>query len=338
MARVTLADIARQAGVSPSTVSRALNGSPSIPDATRQRVTALAADMDYRVDERARNFRLQRSGTVAVLFPYQGRSRRQLSDPFYLEIAGAIIEELDPAGCDLLIARVAIDDPHDDWPRRYSIDKRVDGLILIDRPMDDTPLRRLYDLDARFVVWGQHLPGEPYVCVGGNSRAGAGAAVHHLVNSGRRRIAFIGGFQNMAETEFRRQGYVWALTECGLPVDETLLRFTDFSPEGGGAAMTELLEAAPDLDAVFLCSDFMAGAALEVLRRAGRHVPGDVAVIGYDDIPLASYYTPRLTTIHQPIHAGGRLAARKLLALLNGDVMTSETLPVSLIVRESAGG
>lgn len=334
--RVTMADIAHQAGVSPSTVSRALSGSSAIPESTRQRVHAIAAALNYRLDERARNFRLRRSGTVALLFPYQGASRRQLSDPFYLEIAAAIMDEFDLAGDDLLMARVPID--RDDWPARYVADKRVDGLILIDRAIEDANLSRLEALGACFVVWGPQLPGQRYVSVGGDSSSGAASAVEHLAGRGRRQIGFIGGFGHMVETEARRRGYLRGLEQAGLPQRDAAMIDSDFSSAGGRDAMRALLDRVPGLDAVFVCSDHMAIAAMDVIKTTGRHIPDDIAVVGYDDIPLASVSSPPLTTVRQPIQLGGQIMARKLLALIGGESVESETLPVELIVRASSGG
>lgn len=333
--RVTIGEIARRAQVSPSTVSRALNNHASISEDTRLRIQQIARDLHYRVDERARNFRMGRSGTVAVLFPYLGESHRQLSDPFYLEMAGAISDALDERGYDMLIARVPSDGG--DWPRRYVSDKRVDGLILVDRALNDAGIDTLQALGAKFVVWGHKLPLQSYMSVGGDSVAGGAAAAHHLYDQGRRRIAFIGGYASMAETAARRQGYELGLNECGLQVDERLMTFSDFSPGGATAAMTALLERAPDLDAVFLCSDYMAVAAMEVMRAAGRRVPDDVSVVGYDDVPLAAYCTPRLTTLHQPIHRGGQKCVESLFALLDGQQLTPVTLPVHLVIRDSCG-
>lgn len=333
--RVTMGEIARRAGVSPSTVSRALNNHASISEETRLRIQQIAGDLHYRVDERARNFRMGRSRTVAVLFPYQGKSHRQLSDPFYLEIAGAISDALDARGYDMLVARVPSD--NGDWAGRYVSDKRVDGLILIDRALNDAGIEVLQALGAKFVVWGHKLPMQDYASVGGDSVAGGAAAAHHLYAQGRRRIAFIGGFAGMVETAARRQGYELGLNECGLQVDERLMAFSDFSPGGATVAMTALLERAPDFDAVFLCSDYMAVAAMEVMRAAGRRVPDDISVVGYDDVPLAAYCTPRLTTLHQPIHRGGQKCVESLFALLDGQQPEPITLPIHLVIRDSCG-
>lgn len=332
--RVTIADVARAAGVSTSTVSRALNNHAAIPEMTRQQIQAVANALHYRPNVRARNFRLQRSQTIATLFPYQDASRRPISDPFYLEIMGAITDELDQYGYDSIIARVHIES--DDWCHRYVLDKRVDGLLLIDRALDDVGIQTLQELDAKFVVWGAALPQQPYVSVGCDSRAGARDAVCHLAATGRRRIGFIGGFKSMVETTARRQGYADGLEDSGLTLDEGLVIFTDFTPEAARTAVHDLLNRAPDLDGIFACSDFMAVGVMEVLRQMGRKVGREIAVVGYDDIPLAAYCSPPLTTIHQPIQAGGRLMVQKLFALLDGQAVESSVMPHQLVVRASS--
>jgi DNA-binding LacI/PurR family transcriptional regulator len=334
--RVTMADIGKVAGVSASTVSRALAGSPNIPEITRQHVLKIAAELNYRVDERARNFRLQRSQTIATLFPYQGESKRQISDPFYMEIAGAITDELDLHGYDLIIARVSVG--KDDWCARYIADKRVDGVILIDRALDDAGVNTLQAMGANFVIWGQAVPDQQYASVGVDNVAGAAEAVRHLAALGRRNIGFIGGFGGMIETDSRRQGYLLGMEQAGLAADSRLMCFTDFTPDAAQRTVQSLLQAAPQLDGLLVCSDFMAVAVMETLRGLGRSVPDTISVIGFDDIPLAAYCTPRLSTVHQPIQEGGRHMARKLLAMLDGEPPTPETLPYQLIVRDSCGG
>jgi DNA-binding LacI/PurR family transcriptional regulator len=334
MARLTMRDIARAAGVSTSTVSRALNGSALIPAATRERIAAIARDHNYRVDLQAQNFRLQRAGTVAVLFPYDGTSQRLISDPFYMEIAGAISDALSERDTDMLLARVPIFD--DEWCLRYALDRRADGIILIDRALQDRGVARLQELGAPVVVWGARIDGQEALSVGGDSFDGARQAVAHLIARGRRRIGCIGGFGSMVETDARKRGYRAALLTVGIAPDESLIIDTDFTPRAASAAVETLLRRAPDLDGLFACSDFMAVAAMEALRAAGRRVPTDVAVVGYDDVPLASYCSPRLTTIRQPIHAGGALLVQMLFALLDGAAAESVVLPVELVARDSS--
>jgi DNA-binding LacI/PurR family transcriptional regulator len=334
--RVTMVDIGRIAGVSSSTVSRALSNHPAIPEETRKHIQEIAEQMNYRVDNRARNFRLQRSQTIATVFPYQGRSQRQISDPFYLEILGAVTEELDRhEGYDVIVSRVNTED--DQWVTRYVQDKRVDGIILIDRAVKDKTIDLLQELGSCFVVWGPALPDQQYVSVGCDSKRGAISAVRHMVNLGRRKIALIGGNARMVETNQRYLGYRQGILECGLEYTDDLVAYTDFTPQASSFAVRGLAERHPDLDGVFVCSDFMAMAVMEVLRSLGRDVPQHVSVVGYDDISLAAYCTPRLTTIHQPIHEGGRLMAQKLFSLMDGRPTESLILPLELVVRDSCG-
>ncbi len=291
--------------------------------------------MGYRPDVRARNFRLQRSETIATLFPYQeGINQRPISDPFYLEIMGAITDELDQHGYDSIIARVHA--RSDDWCERYVVDKRVDGILLIDRAVDDISIHTLQALDANFVVWGAELPAQTYVSVGCDGQAGAQDAIHHLVSIGRRCIGFIGGFRGMVETAMRRQGYERGLIESGLDYHESLVVYTDFTPEGASHAVQTLLERAPHLDGIFACSDFMAVGVMEVLHQMGYEVGHDISVVGYDDIPLSAHCTPKLTTIRQPIQQGGRLMVQNLFEMMEGHPAHSTVLPHQLIVRDSS--
>jgi DNA-binding LacI/PurR family transcriptional regulator len=210
-------------------------------------------------------------------------------------------------------------------------------VILIDRALRDKGIEKLQALGANFVVWGGVVNEQNYVSVGGDSIEGGRLAVNHLAELGRRRIGFVGGNENMVETYLRRQGYERGLLEAFLPFDERLVMYTDFSPQAGARAVAELLDRASDLDGVFVCSDFMSIAAMEVLRERGRHVPGDISVVGYDDIQLAAYCSPRLTTIRQPIHEGGRLMVWKLFELMEGEPAASAMLPLELVLRDSCG-
>lgn len=327
-------DLARLANVSTSTVSRALKGHPSIPEETRQRILDLARQYNYRLDTRAQNFRLQRTGTVAVLFPYDGTSQRMISDPFYLEIVGAISDALSIRDTDMILARVPIFDQ--EWCLRYALDRRADGIIMIDRAVQDRGIAKLRELGAHVVVWGATISGDDTISVGCDSIQGAALAVAHLVGLGRRRIGFIGGFGGMVETDTRKRGYLRALETHGIAPDDALILDTDFTPRAAANAAETLLQRAPDLDGVFVCSDFMAVAVMDALRAHGRRVPTAVSVVGYDDVPLASYCSPRLTTIRQRIHEGGALMVDKLFDLIDGTPTASALLPVELIVRDSA--
>lgn len=333
--RITMADIGRLAGVSASTVSRALNGSTAIPEMTRERILRIAREHHYVVDARAQNFRLQRSSTIATVFPYLGQSHRMISDPFYMEIVGAITDELDSHGYDMIVSRVQAE--AEDWALRYIREKRVDGLILIDRSVNNYEIEQLRQLGAKFVVWGATRAHQDYVTVGCNGVQGGMLAVQHLVALGRRKIGFIGGNGSMVETFTRRQGYEHGLRECGLPFDDSLVTYTDFTPSAANRAIQQLLDYAPDIDGLCICSDFMSIAVMEHLRSTGRRVPDDVSVIGYDDIQLAAHCTPRLTTLRQHINEGGRLMVKKLFELIEGADVEPAMMPIELVVRDSCG-
>jgi DNA-binding LacI/PurR family transcriptional regulator len=332
--RLTMVDIGELAGVSVSTVSRALSDNPSVAEETRRRVRDIARRHNYVLDERARNFRLRKTQTIATVFPFTGVSKRTLSDPFYMELIGAIADELDGQGYDLTIARAPADDTG--WYHKFIQNRRVDGLIVVDRLLSDPGLERLHELDTKFVVWGPAITGQRYISVGGDSCAGAVMAVHHLASRGRKRFGFIGGCRDMVETAERYRGYKQGMCDVGLPFDENMAVFTDFSQQESSHAVGDLLGRMPDLDGLFVCSDFMAIAAMEVLRVEGRDVPRDVSVVGYDDIQLSAYCSPRLTTIRQQIDVGGRLLARNILDLLRGKAASSVMLPIDLAVRDSS--
>lgn len=334
--RLTMADIGRLAGVSASTVSRALSGSPSISEATRQRIEKIVLEHDYVLDVQAKNFRLQRTQTIAMLFTYVGMSRRLTSDPFYMEMMGAITNALDQYDYDLLVARVH--SGQDDWCPRYVTNKRVDGIFIIDRSVEDKGIQRLQQLGATFMIWGTELPDQTYPSVGGDSIGGGAMAVRHLAKLGRRKIGFVGGHREMVETHLRRQGYEQALVECGLSVDEDLIAYTDFTPQMAYEVVGDMLNRHPDLDGLFLCSDWIATSAMQIIRERGRSIPQDISIIGYDDIQLATHYNPSLTTIRQPLQEGGRLLVQKLFDLMEGKPVHSVNLPVELIIRESCGG
>jgi DNA-binding LacI/PurR family transcriptional regulator len=333
--RMTMADISDLAGVSISTVSRALSGSTSIPEKTRERIIAIARAHNYVLDERARNFRLQRSQTVALVFPYLGDSHRMISDPFYMEMLGAVTDALDQDSYDVVVSRVPGAD--DAWCEHYIVKQRVDGLIIVDRSVNDPGIAALNRLNANFVVWGPPMPGQDAITVGCDSIAGGRTAVQHLLALGRRRIGFIGGHRGMVETHQRFIGYRQGMESAGFAIEPELVAYTDFTPQQGLKAAQRMLEAVPDLDGLFICSDVMSIAIMEYLRASGRIVPDDVSVVGYDDIQLAAYCSPRLTTIRQHIDQGGALLVARLLDLIEGRDTESVTLNAELIVRDSCG-
>ena len=263
--RLQMADIARLAGVSTSTVSRALSGSSLVNEETRARVIALARSLKYSINIGAQNLRLKQNRTVGVVVPYDAATRQHLSDPFFLSMLGSLADALTEQGFDMLISRV---DAETLDAAAQSFDSgRVIGIILIGQ-------------------WRHH----------------------EQLNQ---------------------------LAAQGLAPDPQLYVAGSFLPQGGATDVQELLDRQIPFDAIFACSDLLAMSAISALRARGVAVPEQVAVVGYDDIELAAYFHPPLTTVRQPIRAAGRALVASLLALVDGAAAPSQQLPTELIVRAS---
>ena len=328
----TIDDIARLAGVSKSTVSRALNDSPLIGVETKQRIRGIAAAHRFHRSDPARRLSLGQSHVVALV-TYDYSAKDVQPNAFALELMSGITAGLHANGYDLLVIQIAPSDV--DWVSRYLDSGRVDGFILLSGSCSPQHVATLQERGAPFIAWGIPAERRGYSWVAGDNFAGGRLATEHLVRTGRRRIGFIGGGR-IVEVEDRYAGYVAALEEAGRPVEPELVVYGDFTPESGAAAIRRLLEAAPDIDGVFVNSDLMAIAAIDELRAQGRSVPDDVGVVGYDDVLIAAHSDPPLTTISQNIPVAGRMLAENLLQLLRTGVAANVSLPAELVVRKSA--
>jgi DNA-binding LacI/PurR family transcriptional regulator len=333
--RVQMADIARMAGVSVATVSRALSGSPLIASQTRVRIAELARSVNYTINVGAKNLRLGQSRTIAVVIPYDRQSRQHISDPFFLAMLGSLADALTERGFDMLVSRVDAD-RLDEAALPYDTGV-VLGVILIGQWRHHDQLNRLAGRRVPIVVWGAQMPQQLYCSVGGDNLAGGALATRHLLDHGRRRIVFVGD-PHLPEVEQRYRGYLRELENHGIAPDERLCLEVPFEASLARAAICRLCDAAIDFDAVFACSDVLAMAAIQGLRANHRAVPRSVAVVGYDDIAWASHADPPLTTIRQPITLAGVEIVDALLAIVAGEEVPPRTLPVELVVRESSLG
>jgi DNA-binding LacI/PurR family transcriptional regulator len=332
----TLADLAALANVSASTVSRALNDSPLVNAETRAQIKALAAEHKFQVHLGAQSLRRQRTQTLAVVITAERPAGNAMTDPFLLELLGEIAAAASQRGYDILLADARGD--LRDWNAHFLRSGRADGLIMVARLSERTrQTNALYAASAPFVVWGPALPNQPYCSVGSDDFTGGKLATNHLLRLGRRHIGFLGAGSDCLEVALRYQGYVAALTDAGQPVREQDITYAISTSQAGFEAMRRLLVQAPDLDAVFVNSDVMAVGAIEALHATGRRTPQDVAIVGYDDISVASYLRPPLTTVRQRLHEAARLLVERLGALIEGDDAAPVVLPVDLIVRESCG-
>lgn len=329
----TIDDIARIAEVSKSTVSRALNDSPLVKQETKQQILDIARQHNFRLNAPARRLSLKQSCTIAFV-THAYYKDFSLDDLFTLEVMGGVSKGLHELGYDMLTIHV---DPRDtEWARHYLDSGRVDGFILLTSSRKRSYIKTLLDLGAPFVAWGFASPDQNFSTVNGDNLSGGRLATEHLIRSGGQRIGFLGGPGGQMETQQRYKGYEIALQAAGMSVDPALVVYGEYCSAAGAEAMGRLLEQSPDLDGVFVTSDLNAIAAIKVIRTSGKRVPEDVAVVGYDDLSIASYNQPPLTTIRQNIPLAGRLLAQNLIQYLRTGVMSQVVMPVELIIRESA--
>ena len=333
----TLEEVALLAGVSRATVSRVVNGSPRVSPDVRIDVQAAIDRLGYVPNRAARSLVTRRSDSIAVVIAEP--TGRLFSDPFFPRLLRGISSEL--AARDRQLILLMPETPADEIRTAdYLTAGHVDGALLVSLHAADPLPDRLAAAGIPMVLVGRSAKGVNASYVDVDNRQGAQSAVAHLVSGGRHVIATIAGPQDMAAGLDRLNGYREALGDAGLQPDASLEAIGDFTQESGVAAMTRLLEGRPDIDAVFAASDLMAAGALAVLAAAGRRVPADVAVVGFDDSPVAMTTTPQLTSVRQPIEAMGHEVARLLVdAVEASDLVPRRViLATDLVRRASSAG
>jgi len=330
----TLEDIARLANVSRSTVSRALNNSPLLNRETIERIQAIAKEHHFHLNASARNLRLQKSRTIAFVAPDYSPEFLSGEDLFGQEVLSGVGNGLRALGYDLLIVHVNPRDPA--WVSDYLDSGRADGFILMTTNHKPALVKSLVEMNAPFIGWGTPIPNLNYCSVSGDNISGGMLATQHLIRVGRQQIAFLGGPEENLTVQYRFTGYEKALQAAGRSVNPNLVAYSDYSFTSGSAAMQRLIDQSPDLDAVFVNSDLMAIAAIKVIQNMEKQVPKDIAVVGYDDLPIALYNNLPLTTVRQDLRLAGKLLAQNLIQFIQSGVVSSVTLPVELVLRETA--
>ncbi len=333
-APVQMADIARLAGVSVSTVSRALSDSLLVNAETRARVAELARSLNYSINVGAQNLRLKHNNTVAVIVPYDPDTGQHLSDPFFLSLIGSLADALTERGHDMLLTRV--DAGRLDLAAQVFHTGRAMGIVLVGQWHHHDQLNEMAVRGVPFVVWGAQLPQQLYATVGSDNLDGGRLATAHLLARGARRIVFLGD-PELPEVALRLQGYQLAHQQAAVAPDPQLARAVPFVTERVAPELDALRRQQVGFDAVFAASDLLAMAAIGALRQQGLGVPEDVLVAGYDDIALAEHFIPPLTTVAQPIGEAGRVLVELLLAQLAGERVGSRMLTTALVRRQSSG-
>ncbi|HTY71824.1 MAG TPA: LacI family DNA-binding transcriptional regulator [Actinomycetes bacterium] len=332
----TLEVVAALAGVSRATASRVLTGSPRVSPAAQEAVLRAAEQLHYLPNRAARTLVTRRTDSVAFMVSESGE--RLFGDPYFGILLRGAHAEVSARGRQLVVT-FAADDTERSQVEQFAAGHHVDGLMIVSLHGADPLPARLEGLGIPVVLAGRpYDAASPLHYVDADNLGGSRTATELLLGTGRRRIATIAGPRDMTAAKDRLDGYRKALRGAGLPVDRGLVVVaTDFSRPAGAAAMARLLETAPDLDAVFAASDALALGAMGVLRRSGRKVPRDVAVVGFDDTPDAVLAEPPLTTVRQPIVELGRRTAKMLLDRLDGlDVAPYDVVETTLVRRESA--
>jgi DNA-binding LacI/PurR family transcriptional regulator len=336
-AAATLEEVAQHAGVSRATVSRVVNGSPRVSPDIRRGVESSIAELGYVPNRAARSLVTGRTASIGVVI--NEPTGRLFNDPFFPRLLRGISGSL--TGRDLQLV-LLMPETHEDAQRTadYLIAGHVDGAVMVSLHDDDLLLSRLSLAAIPLVLVGRPPQGVSASFVDVDNRQGARSAVEHLLAGGRRAIATIAGPSDMPPGIDRLAGYRDALAAADLPGDPRLIAYGDFTQEGGAKAMQRLLADRPDIDGVFAASDLMAAGVLSALSAAGRQVPRDVAVIGYDDSAVATSTNPPLTSIHQPIEEMGREVARLLVEAIDGTNRAKRRviLATELVKRASSAG
>lgn len=333
----TLEGVALLAGVSRATVSRVVNGSPKVSPDVRREVEAAIERLGYVPNRAARSLVTRRSGSIGLVITEP--TGRLFSDPFFPRVLRGISAELNTRDLQLILL---IPNSMADLSRTgdYLSAGHVDGVVLVSLHGEDPLPARLSAAGIPLVLVGRPLRDVPASYVDVDNRQGARSAVEHLISNGRNAVATISGPLDMPAGIDRLEGYRDAVGNAFRVTDATLEATGDFTQESGAKAMTRLLTKRPDLDAVFAASDLMAAGALSVLTAAGRRVPGDVAIVGYDDSPVAKSTHPQLTSVRQPIEEMGREVARLLVEAVEGTdrVQRRVILATELVKRASSAG
>lgn len=330
---ITMDDIARLAKVSKPTVSRALSGSPLVKETTRDKVLAVAQKHGYAVNRNAQKLRRKRTNTIAVSLDFRSHQQGHISDPFMFDLLAGVSEALGDRNQDLLLCAPTHNNAESFQEMLWS--RAADGFIILGQGHREEMLEEFAATGAPLVVWGAGAESAPYCVVGSDNHLGGRLAGEHLIARGRRNLVFVGD-TSFREIGLRFSGLVSAVREAADDVSIDRIDLHKFSYEAAydvASRYLDMTETPPD--GLFAFSDTAAMAFVSAFHGAGIHVPDQVSVVGYNDIPTAAYFTPRLTTIRQDIHQAGRILVAKLMRILDGETPRSALIRTELIQRDT---
>ena len=331
-------DIAYRAGVSQSTVSRALRNSPLVNEATRLKIQEIAKELNYKVDKNASNLRSQHSDTLALLLFEDPTDDGSAINPFFLSMLGSITRACSQQGYDLL---VSFQQASEDWHADFEDSNKADGLILLgygDYVDYEEKLVKLLEQGTHFVRWGAEDKNLPVVSVGCDNFQGGFDMTEHLIKQGRQQLAFLGSASTHAPEFFDRyKGYCHALQTNSLNINDKLQFNALYTEEAGYQAACKLLASGESFDAICAACDLIAIGAIRALQENNIEVPEQVAIVGFDDIANASFTFPPLTTVKQDTQLAGELLVGTLLSMINDEEAKTTLIPPELVVRKSCG-
>lgn len=328
----TLSDLARIAGVSAGTVSRALAGNSLVNVETRERIVSLAREHGFRPNQMASSLRRQKTDVIGIAIPLGHDQRQQVSDAFFMTLLGHLADALTERGYDLMLRRV-IPERDEDWLDRFIGSGMIDGVLVIGQSDQFDRIEDVADGYLPMVVWGNHAEGQRHCVVGTDNRLGGRLAVERLIAGGARHIYFLGDI-SAVEFAARYAGATDAARRLGVEITPLTSHLSSDRLEAEVAA--NLDRAFAPGDAIFAATDSLAMASLARLKVNGVAVPEQVLVIGFDDLPMASQTAPPLTTVRQDIRAGAFAMVDLLMRRLAGEVTESIVMPPRLVARKTA--
>ena len=331
--KLTLADLATIAGVSTSTVSRALKDNPLIKKETREKLQALAKEHNFSLNRAASRLRTQKTNVVAVILNLTDTTDQSISDPFLLKVVGDLNQALNQQGYELLLSNSLM--ATEDWANYFINSSRADGIIVIGQGKSTERIEQVALTGAPLVVWGDPTVATNYAVVGSNNEFGGYLATKHLIQGGCQRILFLGDPEH-AEMSERYKGYHRALQELDVVADESLTLSCDITSKAAYEIIADaILTHGLQFDGIVATSDMVALGAMKALKERYIGIPSDVAIIGFDDIAMAELLHPALSTVKQDTKAAAFVMVEQLLNQFKNQEASSSVIDIELIRRKS---